>query len=423
MRAIRRIVHATQRAVIDPTIAYVDLVAALESLSEGAKAPTPAWRQMDNRKRDLFDEAVDGADPELAKRVRRAAMEAERLGSASRFVAFVMDNVSPSYFRAEAGGVTRPIRGADLERALKSAYGIRSRNVHALEVLPPEAWVLGEPADTVSPPGLGTMLSLEGLARLARHVVRNYVGAAPTGTDQTFDWRASLPGRIRVQLAPQYWIGNADGFGHDSAERYFSGLIGNLIDAASGESDGVVPMDAVLEQIEELLPGTAEGHVKQVMVATYALWHGTMATENHRPAAADLLTDHEDLLKRPSMASFTAGLLSNRLPDWNVDQWSDLARRRRAERFKRSHLELAPSVDAALQVIAAEELAEAGLLDEARALAQFAIEELPGNSDLVAWEVELLAGEETYIDVGRLVFGADRDEPAEPATEPDSGAG
>jgi hypothetical protein len=45
MRAIRRIVRATQRAVDDPTIAYVDLVAALESLSDGAprRPPGTAW--------------------------------------------------------------------------------------------------------------------------------------------------------------------------------------------------------------------------------------------------------------------------------------------------------------------------------------------------------------------------------------------
>lgn len=66
-------------------------------------------------------------------------------------MAFVMDNVSPEYFRTEAAGVVRPIRGADLERAVKLAYDIRSRNVHVLEDLPPEAWVLGDGADSRTP--------------------------------------------------------------------------------------------------------------------------------------------------------------------------------------------------------------------------------------------------------------------------------
>lgn len=170
MRAIRRVVRATQRALADPTLAYVDFVAAVESLSQGVKPPASTWDRMEGRKRGLIDDALVGAPPEVAERVREASIEAERLGFMSRFVALVLDHVSPGYFRGEAVGVLRPIRGADLERALKQAYLVRSLNVHELMDLPPEAWVLGDQADTVAPPKLGTMLSLEGMARLApRH--------------------------------------------------------------------------------------------------------------------------------------------------------------------------------------------------------------------------------------------------------------
>jgi len=411
MRAIGRIVHATQRAVINPTIAYVDLVAALESLSEGASAPPPSWQQLDGRKRNLFDDALSGADRALSDRVRRAAMDAERLGSTARFVAFVTDHLSPSFFRAEAAGVVRPIRGADLDRALKTAYGIRSRNVHALEALPPEAWLLGEPSDTAFPPGLGTILSLDGLARLARHVVRNYIDRAPTDIDLTFNWRAALPGMFRAQLAPQYWIWQADGFSNESAPRYFSGLVANLTDAGSGQVEAVAPMAAVLERIEEILPGTGDGEVKAIMVAIYALWHGTVArTEHRRPGADDVLSRHEGLLKDPSVAAFAVGLLSGEIPDWSVDQWLELATERRLERESRSQLELVPSVDAALQVVAAEELVKACRLAEAQRLASLAVEELPGNEELITWEERLVAGKETHINLGRLLFGPGRDD-------------
>ncbi len=112
-------------------------------------------------------------------------MEAERLGAKSRFLAFVQAHVSPEYFRTEAANALRPVRGPDFVRALRMAYDIRSRNVHVLEDLPPEAWMLGERADTVSPPDMGIMLSLEGLARLSRHVIRSYVDSAPTEIDPT----------------------------------------------------------------------------------------------------------------------------------------------------------------------------------------------------------------------------------------------
>ncbi len=421
MRAIRRIVRAAQRAVDDPTVAYVDLVAALESLSDGTSALAPTWDRLDAPKRRLLDEALNGADAGVAERVREAVMEAERLGARSRFVAFVIDNISPEYYRTEATDAVLPVRGADLERALKLAYDVRSRNVHVLEDLPPEAWVLGDRAETVSPPGMGTMLSLEGLARLGRHVVRNYVDRAPVEVDLTFDWRASLPGQLRMQVAPQYWIWNAEGFDHNSASRYFSGFVGNLADTFAGRNEGVADMRAVLERIEQLLPGTADGSAKTLMVAIYALWHRTLAPSDHRPGAAGLLAEHEHLLQRAEVPSFVAGLLSNQLPEWTDDQWQTLSTDRRAQRSRRRHLELPASFDAALQVMAAERLMEARRTDEAGTLARFAVEELPGNEPLIAWEAGLATGQASDLDLRALILQLEQG--ARPQEEASDGAG
>jgi hypothetical protein len=404
MRAIRRIVDATQRAVDDPTVAYVDLVAALESLSDGATAPAPTWDRLDGRKRRLIDDALAGADADLAGRVRRATMEAERLGAKSKFVAFVMDSVSPAYFRGEATEAVLPVRGPDFERAVKLAYDVRSRNVHVLEDLPPEAWILGERADTVAPPGMGTMLSLEGLARLARHVVRHYVDCAPAEVDSTFNWRASLPGLLRVKPAPQYWIWNAEQFDHKSVGRYFSGFVAHLVETFAGRDEGPTDMRAVLERIEQLLPGTADEPSRTLMVAIYALWHRTLVPSGHRPRAASFLAQHEHLLQRPELPSFVAGLLSDPMPEWSDDQWERLAIDRRSQRTTRRHVELPASVDAALQAMAAQRLMEAGRIDQALTLARFAIEELPGSELLMAWEAGLAAGQAPELDMRALVL-------------------
>jgi hypothetical protein len=404
MRAIRRIVHATQHAVDDPTLAYVDLVAALESLSEGTSVPEPTWDQMDGRKRKLIDTALEGADAGLSERLREAVMEGDRLGAKSRFVAFVMDSVSPDYFRTEAIDTVRAIRGADLEGAVKLAYDIRSRNVHVLEDLPPEAWVLGDRADTVMPPAKGIMLSHEGLARLARHVVKSYVDRAPAETDLTFDWRASLPGKIQMRLAPQYWVWQAEGFDRKSVSRYFSGFVGHLVDTLAERTEGVTNMQAVLERIEQQLPGIADGPDKALMLAIYALWHSVIAPSEHRPQAAKFLAKHGHLLQRLEAPSFVVGLLTDQMPDWTDDQLHTLATQRRIEREKRGHLELPVGFDAALQVVAAERLMEAGRAEEGRHLAGFAVEEMPGYEPLIAWEAALQGGPASALDLRALVL-------------------
>jgi hypothetical protein len=411
MRAISRIVRATQRAVDDPMVAYVDVVAALESLSGGKSAPAPIWERLDGRKRQLIDEALKCTDADQSERVRQAVMEAERLGAKSRFVAFVMDNVSLEYFRTEATGAVRPIRGADLERAVRLAYDIRSRNVHVLEDLPPEAWVLGDGAETVSPPGMGTMLSHEGLARLARHVVRSYVHSAPLGVDATFNWRASLPGQVRMPLAPQYWIWNAQGFDRNSVGPYFSGFVAHLTDTFAGRNDGVPDIRAVLERVEQLVPGTG-GPQRTLMLAIYTLWHSAVAPSDQRPNAASLVAKHQRLLQQVDLPSFVVGLLVDSLPTWTEDQCSALATKRRAERSTRRHLELPAGFDAALQVMAAERLIEVGRIDEAQTLARFAVEEMPGSEPLIAWESGLGTEHASDPDLRALALGLS------PGTEP-----
>ncbi len=116
MRAIRRIVRATQRAVDDPTVAYVDFVTALEALSAGSEGATLGWDRLDGRKRTLIDTALKGVDDDAAGRVRGAVLEAERAGAKHRFVTFVLEHVSPAFFRHEASEAVGPVRGADLER-------------------------------------------------------------------------------------------------------------------------------------------------------------------------------------------------------------------------------------------------------------------------------------------------------------------
>ncbi|GGJ90101.1 hypothetical protein GCM10010123_19930 [Pilimelia anulata] len=408
MKAIRRVVRARQRVVEDPTTAYTDLVAALESLAKDEPVPAPSWSQLDGAKRKLIDAALEGAEPERSGRVRNAVMAAEHLGLKSRFTQFVLNRVSPAYFRHEAADALRPIRRPDLERAVKLAYDIRSRNVHTLWDMPPEAWVLNDRADTVSHSDLGTMLSLEGLARLARHVIRAYINGAPTGVDTSFDWRANLPGIVRIQLAPQYWIHNDAGFDHKSAANYFRGFIENIVETLAKREKSAADMRKVLARIEALVPGTAGSDPKTIMVAIYALWHQFLDQTHHRPGAEAFLGRHRHVLEAPSMTAFVVSLLLNQIPDWSTEQWESLATQRAADRQRRGAQPIPAAFDAALQAFVAEKVWTDRRVDEAAAYAARAVEELPGNQQLLCWESRFVPA---------------TDSPGSGATESDSDTG
>src|SRR5690606_11235690 len=136
--------------------------------------------------------------------------------------ASTMAHVSQEYYRSESVGAEQPVRSTYLQRVLGAAYEIRSGNSHVLEELPKETWVFAgaETVDLVnSLPGRrsGRVLTIQGLWRLARHVVRNYVEGADGdgGEDAMFPYRAHLPGRAVLKLSPELWIWHAESLGKD----------------------------------------------------------------------------------------------------------------------------------------------------------------------------------------------------------------
>lgn len=415
MRAIRRIVRATQRAVDDPTLAYVDLVAALESLAVSPDEP-PSWERLDGRKRKLIAKALQGADENVAERVRNAVLEAEQAGARWRFEKFVLDHIGPEYFREEAVGQLRPMRGPDVVRALNQAYKIRSRSVHSLDELPEHVTALNDQADIAWAPTYGVMFSLQGLGRLARHVIGNVVARAPRGVDESFDWRTAVPGRLEMTWAPQYWLSQAAGFAHGSAARYFGGFADHVLGLWVGEGDGVPPMDKVLDRIEDLVPGTQPGPAKTSMVGLYCAWHGLVHPDLQRPNAQTFIGAHAQTLAEPSMVGFVTGLLCNQLPEWTDDQWRGLGQARRAERAGSSQLSLAARFDAALHAVISEKLHLSGQADDALRFAAYAIEELPGEQLLLNREAALRDGAADELDIARVLTGAAEDaEECEPA--------
>jgi hypothetical protein len=127
MRAMRRIVTASERAAEDPTLAYTDYVAALESLSAGIEMPDITWDRLDFQKRKILDTALDMLNTSDAEILRAAILKAERTGIKHRYTEFVMSHVRPSFFRDESVGSNAPIRRPSLRRAVASAYDARSK--------------------------------------------------------------------------------------------------------------------------------------------------------------------------------------------------------------------------------------------------------------------------------------------------------
>jgi hypothetical protein len=317
MRVIRNTVDATRTAIEDPTGAYTDIVAALESLGDDSLTAATTWERYDPAKRTIIDATLKGVDDDVAKRVRNGILEADRAGLKRRFVASTLARVSPTYYREEAVNNVRPPRAAELERMLSIAYDIRSRRSHVLQDLGGEAWVFTDGAETTFEATFERILTLAGLWRLTRHAVRRFVADAPKAQPEPWDYRGALPGQFQAQLAPQYWIGQANGFDAESAPRWLNGVAEAMISWLAGENVDGFNLTGVVEKIEQLVPLLPDGEVKTTMVAIHVLWHEWVRPEDHRTSAAEFIEQYGACLDLPTPMAFTVGVLSNRrLPVW-----------------------------------------------------------------------------------------------------------
>lgn len=410
MRAIRQLVDATRRVADDPTLSYTMFVAALEALAPDDAAPPFPWSDLDGRKRKLIDEAVNGLDDTDIQRIRAAVIEAERAGAKRRFIAFVLANLTPPYFREDAVAAIRPASRLELEKALKLAYDIRSRNVHELEDLLPETWALGDRAETVNPRRQGLMLSLEGLNRLARSVVREFITHAPTEQTEKFDYRTVLPNMYRAELAPQYWIGSPISLSKETAGWYFDGLVSVLLETlaptagADADSPGSsalpMPVDlrSVLTQIEKDIAHIS-GRPRLCLIGVYWLWHRFLRADVHMTSAEGFLKKYGPELFPPSMQSFVAACLAGDEPEWSTEQLQRLADDERAYRAQRNSDPLPKVFNAALEAAVAIRLDGDGHREAAIAQLSRAVEEFPGSGTLINAEATYAAGGPLELDL------------------------
>lgn len=404
IRAIRQIVDAMLMVDEDSTLAYTLMVAALESLGQASEPKVALWSEYDRHKRDRVDEATKGLSEKRKLRIRAAILANEHLSLQRKFVAFVLSHVEPSFYRGEAVGAVRPIAAAELPSALRQAYAIRSRNVHALENLAPEIWMAADRADTAHAEG-NTLLSLEGLARLCRHVVRKFVERAPCDPDQEFNYRSALPGIVRMRLASQYWVHQSAGFSRKSAPAYFDGMLEFLIEGMSGRSEaGLVDMSAVMEVIERSALGLSDWKDRLPMAGMMAIWNACAPEDMRRRLKPKLQAKFESDLAEPSIVSFAVKLLLQRPIPWTSEAMVSLSAKRRADRRENGFHAVPKRIDAALHLLVADRLfgegnKEAGLEEIAHA-----VETVPGLAGLIRFEEALKSDEYLDFDLNRFIL-------------------
>jgi hypothetical protein len=427
MRAVRRYVTGLHRVGDDLPLAYTLLVASVESLAQKYDTAPPTWADYDERKRRAIDKAVDGAPPEVQERVRAAILVNEHVALSRRYKEFALAHLTPAFFRAEAVAVEGPVGLRDLTRVLASAYQFRSRYVHTLSELPRLVTMAPSHRDVSQDEDFQPMLSLQGLARVARHVIETFIARAPKVERETYNYWGDLPNTLRAQPAERYWIWKADRYSHRTAWEYLSGFLAELLDTWTGVPGArVTDLSAILVEIERRAPGLSPVQ-RLPMVSLYWLYHTVAPPVHHRPKWGDLVDRYISDFAAPSIESLVVTVLTDQAEGWTLEEFTGARDAYLAQRHHQQGIRLPLVLDAAITLVLAEKHRTAGDEVQARRYLTDAVQNLPGHRKLLALElaaeagpVPLIAWRAVLLPPRALVTASETAPPASGRTEPEA---
>ena len=384
MRAIRSYVTGLHRLADDYELAYTLLVVSIESLAQEFDGFQPQWEDYDQRKRRAVDDALTGADEVMATRVREALLQTEHVALRSRFCEFTLDHLQPSYFREEAQDLANPAGRTDLDRALRQAYDLRSNYIHKLAELPT---ILKLPGfGEISPLDRDLLLTLQGLARLARHVITTFIQKRPKVHREEYAYRFELPGIVRVEMEPRYWVGRADNLRNQAGRRRLEGFLKQATAYLLREPNAsVTNLQDVLTQVEGMLPGMNADH-QRPFIALYVLFN-VMAREGAKMENYEQVVErygHE--LDDPSVESMLALLLLGIVPEWSLAEHQQVHDDYFSQRHWKNGLRVSPTLEAGLCLTLAERYRQACDTEQAQVLIRSAVENHPGYVSLYELE-------------------------------------
>lgn len=405
MRAMRNFVAGLHRIPDDLALAYTLLVSSVESLAQDFDGFSPAWSDLDDRKRNAVDGTLANLSAFQADAVRAAILGNEHIALARRYRAFVQSHVDAKYFRQSATG-SHPVAHYELDAALRQAYGVRSAYIHRLRSLPtPIALPHGDRETTTVE--RRPALTFQGLFRLTRHVIRSFVTESPKIQKETYDYTLERAGVVSMKLAPQYWIWQPL-TNSAEARRRLEGML-SLTASVLRRDPGakLVDLRPVLADVERLLPQSAAEH-RPALLALHILYNLMVIPDLQTPRFDNFLSKHNVEAARPSVEMVIVLTVLNAHEEWTLEEHQTVLELYFTERTRPKGLHAPRLLEAAACLALAEKYRVAGDDSTSMLLVERAVEVHPAHLGLqgfeaaydgrsaIDWEVILLpAGRET----------------------------
>lgn len=408
---LRTVSHALTVLRHNLDLAYSMLVYALEALSKGRSGYLPRWEDYDAGVKKRLDPILDGLEGEISEAVRGALLENAHLKLQQQFLDFVVSHLPDAFYEVDAEGVDRPVRPSELDRALKNAYRARSIYVHVLKPLIHQLKSRGIAEAEVFVWENKPYLTFNGLLRVARAVLLDFVTTRPYLEDEEYDWAPELPGLVTLMPAGQYWIWNHNAFSPTRSAGWLSAFLEVWLQAVTNKPDDkpVMPDLRNLLATFEALHGSASAQQKRRMLAIHTLYNHIMIPKS--PGHERFQRVNEGLFDGCSIEAMVLLLLTGREFPWEAGKCGDVYEAYAREKFGKDALSLPLAVEVAIMAYVAENYREIGNAEVAASWSRHARLESAGRPSWQEHIREVQAGTTT---LNLNVFFDPPEDPAAP---------
>ncbi|WP_127472536.1 tetratricopeptide repeat protein [Acinetobacter colistiniresistens] len=386
MSAINTYVTGMQRIADDFELAYTLLVASIESLAQDFDGHKTIWLDYEQNKRKAIDEALSDVSDDSAERVRNAILQNEHTSLGKRFREFAIQHITPSFYREEADQAINPLTCFDLHTTLSNAYLARSKYIHNLKKLPKPLDRDTGYTETCRIENK-TWLTLQGLSRLARHVIIQFVMRQPTVEREPYNYSLERSNVMQVRLAPQYWIGTVN-FNQGSGVVRLEGFLSQFANILEKSQNEFLPnLTDLLTELPSNIDSLKKAD-KQAFIALYIIYNFILEKSQRLDNAEEFIKKYESQILSPNPSALITNLILGLTPNWNLEDHHDCLMKYFKERDNKMSFRCSQLFESGMLLQLAERYREAGDVDKAIELIEKAVENYPNHTCLRQFEIE-----------------------------------
>jgi hypothetical protein len=378
-RCLKQFTHALEVCDSNIDLAYSMFVYCIEALAQEYGEENKSWEDYDPAAKEQLDSLFLSLNAETSKKIKEVLLSASHNRLRRRFINFVSKFISDDFFLFEAG--TNALPKSELKAALNNLYSARSGFVH--ELAPVHEQIRhnlfeGDKFSWENEP----YFTLNGVIRLTSHVIAQTINRLPEVAEEDFDWRSSLPGIVRMNVAAEYWMGKTDSFSAGQSVQWLSGFL-DCVEETLFNNKGILDVRPLLEKLEIEIP-KAKTDQKRTMLTLYDLICSIAPDEAIPPAKYEFLKAHHSVFSDCSIEAMLISALKKMPWNWSAKVCSDKFDQYKVTRLKKGRLRIPKRLQLGIAIeVANRHLAEGNFEEFQRRILEARLE-VPGDGDLQA---------------------------------------